>query len=135
MKDELVGLSIFANEYCSFKPPEWIEIDGVLRPITFKVVTEGSQSLGLRCNPNILTFALGNWVRLSDDEIIAGNDDSGGIWSALRLSGAKKLSDYMMNKYEVVTRIFQAALDKPLYANSYRVKSQGVMLLNEVQYK
>jgi hypothetical protein len=122
----------FVNEYCRFKPSDWQEIDGILRPLLFKVVTEDLKSLGLRRNPNIMKFPVGEWVRLPDGETQTGNSDWGGIWSALKLSGAKTLTKYILEKYNLPTRTFQVALDTPLYANSYRVKSWGVILLREL---
>ena len=59
----------FENEYCKFKPFGWEEVDGVLRPLLFKVVTVNLESLGLRRNPNIMRFLVGKWIRLPDDEI------------------------------------------------------------------
>ena len=122
----------FENEYCRFKPSGWEEIDGLLRPVLFKVLTKDLKSLGLRRNPNIIEFPVGEWVRLSDDELRTGNGDWGGIWSALKLSGARTLTKYILEKYNLSTRTFEVALDTPLYANSYRVKSRGVILLREL---
>jgi len=79
-----------------------------------------------------MTFETDRWIRLPENELSTGNKDQGGIWCALKLSGARTLSKYMLDKYGVKTRIFMAAVDDPLYANSYRVKSQGVMLLGEI---
>ena len=124
----------FENEYCKFKPFGWEEVDGVLRPLLFKVVTVNLESLGLRRNPNIMRFLVGKWIRLPDDEIQVGNNDWGGIWSALKLSGAKNLSKYILERYNLSTRTFQVAVDTPLYANSYRVKSRGVILLRELNF-
>ena len=122
----------FDNEYCKFKPFNWEEVGGVLRPILFKVVTSDLKSLGLRRNPNIMQFLVEEWTRLSDGEAQAGKNDWGGIWSALKLSGAKTLSKYILDQYSLPTRTFLVAIDIPLYANSYRVKSQGVFLLREL---
>jgi hypothetical protein len=124
----------FENEYCKFKPSGWEKVDGVLKPILFKVVTEDLKSLGLRRNPNIREFTVGEWMRLPDDELQAGNSDWGGIWSALKFSGAKTLTKYILEKYNLPTMIFEVAVDLPLYANSYRVKSQGVILLRELNF-
>ena len=132
--ERLSGNSIqeFENEYCKFKPFDWEQIDGALRPILFKVVTSDLKSLGLRRNSNIMQFSIGEWVKLPDCKTQPGNGDWGGIWSALKLSGAKTLSKYVSDTYGITTRAFQVSLDTPLYANSYRVKSQGVFLLKEL---
>jgi len=122
----------FENEYCKFKPFNWEVVDGILKPVLFKVVTNDLKSLGLRWNPNIMEFPVGEWVRLPNDELQAGKKDWGGIWSALKLSGAKTLTKYMLEKYNTATRVFRVAVDTPLYANSYRVKSRGIILLREL---
>ena len=122
----------FENVHCKFNPYDWIEIDSITRPVLFKVVTADLKSLGLRRNPNILTFKIAEWTNLSEDQISAGKSDWGGIWSALKLSGARTLSKYMLGQYQIPTRIFSVALGNPLYANSYRVKSQSVILLEEI---
>jgi len=109
----------FENEYCKFKPFDWEEIDGILRPILFKVVTLDLKSLGLRHNPTIMQFPIKEWVRLPDDELLATKKDRGGIWSALKLSGARTIIKYMLEEYNTPTRTFLVALDTPLYTSSY----------------
>jgi len=122
----------FENEYCKFRPFKWQKVDGLLRPILFKVVTSDLKSLGLRRNPNIIQYSVGEWMILPDDKPQVGINDWGGIWSVLRLSRARKLTKYMFEKYAVVTRTFWIAADAPLFANDYRIKSQGVILLEEM---
>jgi len=133
MRESRENILNFENQYCCFRPHDWTTIEGISRPVIFKVVTESYQSLGLRRNPNILTFPPGRWVILDDDLIVPGKGDWGGIWSALTQSKAKGLSNYMKDKKNINTNIFLTALDKPLYANSYRVKSVGIMLLQEIK--
>lgn len=98
----------------------------------YKVVTKDLKSLGLRKNPNIMQFEIGDWIYLSKKEIKKNADDYGGIWAARTLSGAKNLEKYMMRHYSRPTRIFIAALDKILYSNSYRIKTNGIILLEEI---
>lgn len=98
----------------------------------YKVVTENLQSLGLRKNPNIMDFKVGEWVILPVEEIEPGKGDWGGVWSAKNLSGARKLQKYMQEKHDIPTRIFAAELQGLLYSNSYRVKSGGIKLLEEI---
>lgn len=123
----------FENEYCNFLPYDWATIEGISRPLLYKVVTENFQSLGLRRNPNILTFPPGRWVILDDDLIVPGKGDWGGIWCTLKISKARELGKYMKEKHKTDTKIFLTVVDKPLYANSYRIKSVGVMLLEEIK--
>ncbi|MEI6731956.1 MAG: hypothetical protein WCK90_04735 [archaeon] len=109
-----------------------IRFGGNIYSLGFKVVTEDLKSLGLRKNPNIITYEPGVWHYLSQDKIKPGKDDFGGIWAARSISGAKMLRKYMRNHYSQKTRIFRAALDNILYANSYRVKTNGINLVEEI---
>lgn len=132
MRESRKNISNFENEYCTFRPYDWATIDGISRPILYKVVTIDNKSLGLRHNPNIMVFTPGEWVILDENSIVPGKSDWGGIWSALTKSKAKELSKYMKNKKSIDTNIFLTAIYEPLFANSYRVKSGGVMLLENL---
>lgn len=122
----------YTNEHTSFVPRGWVDVDGLWRPLVFKVVTQDLQSLGLRHNPTIMTFPVGQWV-YEGNELVAGKEDHGGIWSALLPSGAKTITKYMARMYGVEARTFLATVDNPLYANqSYRVKSEAVYLIKEI---
>jgi len=125
----------FVSSECEFSPCGWARIEDVYYPLGYKVVTCDLQSLGLRKNPNILIFPVGEWMKLSEDEVTVGNthwSGWGGVWSALERGGAATLSKYMMEKYDIKTRTFLTAMYRPLFANSYRIKSQGVFLLEEI---
>jgi len=100
--------------------------------ITYKVVTKNMKSLGLRNNPNIIQYPINQWVYLKKEDLQEGARDWGGIWVAKTLSGAKKLRNYMAKKYSHQTRIFKSDIDKILYANSYRIKTNGIKLLEEI---
>jgi len=102
--------------------------------IAYRVVTEDMKSLGLRKNPNILTYPIGEWFYLPKSQIVSGNGDYGGIWVCKKLSSAKALYNYMRDKYNIATRIFKAQFDKDLYSNSYRTKTNGVKLLEEILF-
>jgi|APSaa5957512622_1039677.scaffolds.fasta_scaffold48821_2 hypothetical protein len=107
-------------------------IDGDSYDIGYKVVTTDMKSLGLRKNPNILEFKLDEWYMLDDSNVEEGNGDWGGIWVARTLSNATKLQSYMHDKYNQDTRLFKTALDDILFVNSYRIKTKGVMLFEEL---
>jgi len=98
----------------------------------YKVVTQDMKSLGLRKNPNILEFKLNEWYYLPKNQIEKSSGDWGGIWVARTFSNAKKLKQYMTEKYHKPTKIFKTALDKILYSNSYRIKTNGVKLIEEI---
>jgi hypothetical protein len=123
---------LFQNIHCEFSPVGWTVIDDNFYPLGYKVVTGDLKSLGLRKNPNIMEFPTGQWVRLPENLTVPGDSDFGGIWSALRKSSIKKLQKHCLETHGVETRAFLVAIDNPMYANSYRIKSQGVMLLEEV---
>ena len=122
----------YVSDECKFIPCGWAKIEGEFFPLGYKVVTMDLKSLGLRKNPNIMTFPIGEWVTLAEEEVLVGNSDEGGIWSALRKGSIKTLKNYMMSEYGVNTRAFLTAMCRPVYANSYRIKSQGVMLIEEI---
>ena len=97
--------------------------------IGYKVVTRDMKSLGLRKNPNILTFPFQKWLYLPANQIKKGKQDFGGIWVTKNLSGAKKLQRYMLDKYNQKTRIFKSKLDKILYSNSPHSLGKSLYIL------
>lgn len=97
----------------------------------YKVVTKDLKSLGLRKNPNILTFPKRKWVK--EENPVFGNSDSGGIWVANGYGQANTLKKYMKEKYDLNCRIFLVEIGKVLYENSYRTKTDKVMLCHEVE--
>jgi len=122
----------FVSEECEFTPCGWAKIEGEFFPLGYKVVTADLRSLGLRKNPNIMTFPIGEWAMQPEEFIIPGKEDFGGIWTALHKGSIATLQNYMQEKYDIKTRAFLTAMKRPVYANSYRIKSAGVMLLTEI---
>lgn len=122
----------YYDESFEYTPPGWTKIDNLWRPLGYKVVTLDNMSLGLRKNPTPLHFPECEWVKIKKEDLIPSKEDAGGIWSALQKSGAVTLRKYMMDQYGRNTKIYLTALLNPVFANSYRVKSQGVMLLEEL---
>jgi len=97
----------------------------------YKIVTENLQSLGLRKNPNIITFPINEWVYEPKDRIDHSKSDLGGIWAAQTLSGAKGLVRYMKKK-NVPVRLFECKIGNILYQNSYRVKLDQIKITKEI---
>jgi hypothetical protein len=95
----------------------------------YKVVTENMKSLGLRKNPNIMTFPIGEWVKEPNPRM--NNMDIGGIWCTRTLSNAKRLKKYYEEKYGVA-KIFECEIARILYENSYRLKTDWVKLIKEI---
>ncbi len=108
-----------------------VNLEGKLYRVGYKVVTEDMKSLGLRKNPHIMTFNIAEWIFLPENQVVPGNGDYGGIWLAISLSNARRLREYMLCKHERETKIFEALIDRVLYSNSYRVKTNGLMLVEE----
>ena len=98
--------------------------------MNYKVVTEDLKSLGLRKNPNVMTFYINKFVK-EKNRLEKNNKDYGGIWCAVNLSNAKRLSKYIKQKYNKETKIFMVEIGKILYQNSYRVKTDKVKLINQ----
>jgi len=122
----------FANEYCDFKPVGFARFDFGWMPITYKVVTEKLESLGLRKNPNPLHFPVGEWV-FEQNTLQYGDKDFGGIWSAHRLGNANTIKKYCLEEKGMATRCFLTAVYSPVaFVGNYRIKSEGVMLMKEV---
>lgn len=100
----------------------------------FRVVTPEMKSLGLRRNPNILTYPeTGEIFRLPKDWIKEGKQDWGGIWITKTFSRAKYLVRLMAEEHNTNgCRIFIAKLGTVLYENDYRIKTNSVQFLAEV---
>lgn len=136
MRESRENILNFENQYCCFRPHDWTTIEGISRPVIFKVVTtDNNKSLGLRHNPNIMTFPPGHWVILDEDSIVPGKGDWGGIWAARTRGTANEIKKYMMETRGEETKIFLTVIDRPVFINRQkdRIKSGGVMLLEEVK--
>jgi len=96
----------------------------------FNVVTEDLRSLGLRNNPTILEYEVGVWVR--SPQAIRGRVDSGGVWAARTLCGARGLARYMLREHGVQTRVFRSEIGDVIRENTYRVKTDRIRLLEEI---
>lgn len=95
----------------------------------YKVVTENMESLGLRKNPNVLTFTLNKWMIETYPE--EGKMDWGGIWCCEKLSAARALKKYFEGRYGKA-RVFECEIGGILYQNSYRTKTDEIKLIKEI---
>lgn len=98
----------------------------------YKVVRENMTSLGLRKNPNIMTFRLNDWIYLPEEKVIGGISDDGGIWLARTEGRANAYRKYMKENYNVEARIFHSLIDRVLFVNSDRLKTNGIKLIKEL---
>lgn len=100
--------------------------------IGYKVVRPDMTSLGLRRNPNILTFTVGQRFTLNPEDVVQGKGDWGGIWVARTIGSANKYIHYMREQYQVECRIFATELGQILFRNQGRVKTDSVLLFEEL---
>ncbi len=112
-------------------------LDGERYLMGYRVLTEDMRSLGLRNNPNIMTYKVGEWIMLPEDKIAADDKDWGGIWVCRTPGSARGLMKYMMRYHGTLTRSFTAALKSPLLNSEsnwgYRMKTSGIYLMEEVK--
>lgn len=92
----------------------------------YKVVKANMTSLGLRKNPNVMRFTLNEWIYLPEEEIV------GGIWLARTSGRARAYQKYMKEKYNADTKVFFSLIDRVLFANQDRIKTNGLRLLEEI---
>jgi hypothetical protein len=109
-----------------------ITLEGINYSLGYKVVTMNMDSLGLRKNPNIIHFKVGEWTDLPPEKIVRGKRDYGGIWLAISSSAGNGLRMYMLKQYGAETRMFEAIVRDVLFHNSYRMKTSGIKLLEEI---
>lgn len=121
----------YENGFCEFVPVGWMRAAGGWHPVGYKLVTEEMMSLGLRNNPTPMQFSMGEW-QFEERNMHLNADDEGGIWTALKKGSLKTLAKHCEKTWGMKTRGFLTAICNPVYANSYRIKSQGVMLLKEI---
>lgn len=95
----------------------------------YKVVTEDMKSLGLRKNPNIITYELNKWKL--EPTPAKGSIDSGGIWCCEKLSSAKTLKKYFEKRYGIA-KVFECEIGEVLFENSYRIKTSKIKLIKEI---
>jgi hypothetical protein len=122
---------IYTNEHCEFTPVGWVMTEFGWMPLGYKVVTTELKSLGLRNNPTPMEFPVAEWV-FEEKDLQCGDKDFGGIWTAQREGSIKTLKKHCWSTWEMETRGFLTAIYNPVFSNSYRIKSQGVMLLKEI---
>lgn len=103
--------------------------EGINSKIKYKVVTQDLKSLGLRKNPNVMSFTINKWKY--EPTPIEGKIDHGGIWCAINLSNAKSLKRYFEKKY-APARIFSCEIGNILFENLYRIKTDKVKLIKEI---
>jgi hypothetical protein len=105
---------------------------GMIYPVAYKVVTQNLKSLGLRKNPNIIKYPKNKWLYLPEHKVTNGIGDFGGIWLARTLGSARKYQRYMREKHDTETRVFKSLVDRILFSNQDRVKTNGICMIEEL---
>lgn len=77
-----------------------------------------------------MVFPPNHWIK-EPRTLEYNNKDWGGIWCCGKLSSAKALKKYYEKKYGNA-RISKCEIGKILYENSYRLKTDKVKLIEEV---
>jgi hypothetical protein len=98
----------------------------------YKVVKSDMTSLGLRKNPTPMTFKLDKWIYVPEDRVVEGISDAGGIWLARTPGRARAYQKYMQEKHDAETRVFFSLVDRILFSNQDRIKTNGIRLLEEL---
>ena len=98
-----------------------LELSGDTVPIGYKVVDTDLRSTGLSNTPQV-QYLEGEWVHYNEY----------GIWSGRVPSTARWLGKYIREAHSKDTRVFITALDEVIGASKMGVKSNGIMLLEEV---
>lgn len=110
------------------------EFDGILWKIGYRVVTIDLKSLGLRNNPNIVAYKINDWTYPVEKEVIEGISDEGGLWLARTPGIARKYQQYMQEKHNQNTRAFKSLIDKILFVNQDRIKTNKVFMFEEMNF-
>lgn len=118
-----------------YTPPGWVKIEERWYPLGYRLVRPDLTSLRLKRNPTPLQYYIGKWVKLPKNELVAEMVDIGGIFSGAGLGEARKTEASCLSRQKDPFQplFFYAALYRPIAANSYAVKSQGLMLLEELK--
>lgn len=92
--------------------------------VFFKVLRRDLTSVGL-LGATRMRYRFGVWNRplepLSDHPL-----KGGGLWVARKESDAWQRKKYLWKKHRVSARIFRCKIDRIIFENSYRVKTDGV---------
>ncbi len=96
----------------------------------YKVVTDDLKSVGL-LRANQVQYSIGKWVCPLEPPSNHPRK-GGGLWTLRRKSDAFKMVGYLMKKYQRTSRVFVCIVGDFLYQNSYRAKTDKLMLILEV---
>jgi hypothetical protein len=124
---------VYSDGNFEYTPPGWVKISCRWYPLGYRVTTLDNKSLGLAGNTDILTYKLNGWVGIRKKDLIPGIQSRGGVWTAIDRSGAWDLERHCRERWNMRTKTFLAAVRNPVGATSYRIKSQAIMLLEELR--
>lgn len=115
-------------------PPIQTDIlDGEKVQIGYRVVKkDGMCSLGLRRNPNIVVYKIGEWTILSENNIMVGPEDWGGIAICRTPSQANALKRYMEHEKGIPVRVFQCVFGDIMHHKDWRIKTDRILMYEEI---
>ncbi len=97
----------------------------------FKVVTEDLKSVGL-LGASQIQYKIGEWV-YPTEPLSSHPRKGGGLWVLKSKSDAFKLQKYLERKHGKRSRVFRCGIGVIIYQTSYRVKTDKVILLEEIK--
>jgi len=123
----------FSGKDFEYVPRGWVKLDSKWYPLGYRVTTLDNESLGLDHNTDILTYKLNEWVGIPKENLVADRKGRGGVWTAIKRSDAWTLQRHCLNTRGMRTKTYLAAVYNPIFSSSYRVKSEKIMLLEELK--
>lgn len=99
----------------------------------FKVLRQDLTSVGLLGAPR-MQYRFGVWNKPLEP-ISAHPRKGGGLWVLMKKYHAKRAKKYLLEKHNIVARIFACQIGKIIYQTSYRTKTDKVFLIQKDELK
>lgn len=96
----------------------------------FKVVTEDLKSVGL-LGATPIQYTVGEWTHPLEP-LSNHPRKGGGLWVYRKRGAAMASKRYMSHQHGKAVRIFSCLIGNIIYETSYRVKTDKVMLVEEI---
>ncbi len=96
----------------------------------FKVLRQNLKSVGL-LQAAFLQYKLDKWVKPMEP-LSSHPRKGGGLWVVPKKSNAVAMKKYLARKHNLTSRIFRCRIGKIIYRSSCRIKTDKVMLTEEV---
>lgn len=99
----------------------------------FKVLRQDLTSVGL-LGATKMQYHFGIWNRPLEP-LSAHPRKGGGLWVFMKKYHAKRAKKYLLEKHNIVARIFACRIGRIIYQTSYRTKTDGVFLTQKDELK